>query len=248
MLSWLKKAYWTGFTAWHTRRESTLPYQPLTDILDIQNRRFRAIVQHAYATVPYYREVMQARGLRPQDFQTVHDLDQLPLITKEHLAQAPERFYSSRYTERSSLRLQSSGTAGHIKRLCYDPAALFQALAHGHRQRTVLAACVGRTFGYREMHVVRPENVGVQLRQFYETHSWTPDGVDLQRALLSPTDSFTTNIAQLHTFQPAVLRGYGSYIGALFRHAWEYKVSLFRPKAIVYGADQMATADRLRKD
>ncbi|MEZ4365112.1 MAG: hypothetical protein R2939_02350 [Kofleriaceae bacterium] len=42
----------------------------------------RRLVAHAYAHVPYYREVMDARGLVPADVGGPEDLPRLPLLTK----------------------------------------------------------------------------------------------------------------------------------------------------------------------
>lgn len=52
MASWLHKAYWNSYTLWHVRREARFPFRPREEILAVQNRRVRAIVLHAYETVP----------------------------------------------------------------------------------------------------------------------------------------------------------------------------------------------------
>lgn len=244
MAPWITKAYWNAFTVWKARDEAKFPYRPLDHILAVQNQRIQAIVAHAYATVPYYREVMDQAGLRPENFRCSDDLAQLPLITGNLVAQAPERFRSCQYTDSEVLQLHSTGTSGRAKSIVYDRAALFAALAHGHRQRVALARCVGRTFGYREMIVARSMGVSSVLRNFYESYSWTPKRIDFTREAVQPKGSLTDNIAQINAFQPDVIRGYGSYIGALFRSAWEQNIPLSRPKAIVYGADRMADRDR----
>lgn len=230
---------------WHVRHEGKLPYLPLEKIVAIQNRRVRATVAHAYETVPYYREVMDQTGLRPSDFHTADDLAQLPLLTSRQVAQTPERFVSRRYIRGLGLQIYSSGTSGHAKNIHYDPAALFLALAHGHRQRRVLAHFVGQTFSYREAVVAVETTVSTKIREFYESHSWTPRSIDLSRALIVlGKTSFAETITQLNAFQPEVIRGYGSALGAIYRWAWEHNAPIVRPKALVYGADHMAAADR----
>ncbi|MGH9958039.1 MAG: hypothetical protein ACREBC_13055, partial [Pyrinomonadaceae bacterium] len=244
MASWLRKAYWNAFTLWHVRGESGCPYRPLEALSAIQNRRIKAIVAHAYETVPHYRKIMDEARLRPRDFHTADDLARLPIVTGKDLALEPRRFLSSRYTNGESLKLQSSGTSGFAKEIFYDPAALFLALAHGHRQRLVLARFVGRKFGYREMKLARAASVSFQIRDFYESHSWVPRKVDLKRSAASPSDRFEDTVARCNEFKPDILRGYGSHLGALFRWAWEKNLHLFRPKVIIYGADRMPDVDR----
>jgi len=244
--NWLRKTYWNAFTLWHVRDEARLPYRRLEETLALQNRRVRTVVAHAYETVPYYREVMNRIGLRPGDFHTADDLARLPPLTSEQVARAPEQFLSCRYANKYGVVLHSSGTSGLNKSLYYDPAALFLALAHGHRQRIVLAHFTGRKFGYRELVVARSDSVGARLRNFYESFSWAPRRVDLTRGRLPPgTSSLADDIARLNAFRPDAIQGYGSYLGAIFRWAWTHKLAIFRPKVVVYGADHMPDADRL---
>ena len=244
MASWLRRAYWNAFTLWHARGEGRLPYLPLEEILSIQARRVRSIVSHAYATVPYYRQAMDEAGLRPGDFQTADDLVRLPILTGDQLARAPEQFLSSRYAGGRSLALYSSGTLGRRKTIYYDPAAIFLCLVHGHRQRHILAHFVGRTFGYREMAIFRPNSQDATLRSFYEANCWVPRAIDLKRSALPASGRLEDNIQQINAFRPDVMFGYGSYLGTIFRWAWEHNVRLHRPKAVWYGSDQLAPADR----
>lgn len=245
MVNWLHKAYWNAFTLWHARAEARLPYRPLAEILAVQRRRVRAIVTHAYQTVPYYREVIDKAGLHPRDFRTAEDLARLPILTGEQVARAPEQFLSRQYATSRRLKIHSSGTSGRAKSLYYDSAALFLALAHGHRQRIVLAQFVGRQFGYRELSAVRAEGVSQQIRNFYETYAWVPRKIDLARGILSATHTFAENIAQINAFRPEVIIGYGSYLGALFRWAWKQHSPIVCPRAVLYGAEGIPEADRL---
>ncbi|MCI0478505.1 MAG: hypothetical protein L0Y55_19870 [Anaerolineales bacterium] len=244
MANWIERGYWDAFTLWHVRHERDLPFWRMQDLEKLQSQRVRTIIAHAYATVPYYREVMDQQGLAPRDFNTAEDLARLPLLTGDQLARTPERFLSCDYARGNSLPLHSTGTTGHFKTVHYDPAALFLSLANGHRQRRVLARFVGRTVGYREMTIARSNSVNFQIRDFYETHSWMPRGVDLTRDNIVPMGNFEQDIRQINTFKPDVILGYGSYTGVIFRWASRHRAPLWCPRAILYSADQMAVADR----
>ena len=243
-MSVLAKGYWSAFTAWHARDERLLPYLLLERIREIQEQRLRSLVEYAWVCVPHCREAMERQGLRPRDFRTADDLARLPLIDGRQFVERPERFLAAGAI-RGGLRIDSSGTSGRSKSIYYDRAALFLALAHGHRQRLALAPFVGRAFGYRELHFARPGGVPVQLRRFYVANSWTPKRIDLDRKLVMPGGATAeAQIAEVNRFRPAVVRGYGSYLGWLFRTAWERGLDFERPKAIVYGADSMPESDR----
>ena len=47
--------------------------------------RLRALLERAYHQVPYYRRVMDARGLTPESFGALEDLAALPLLTKAEI-------------------------------------------------------------------------------------------------------------------------------------------------------------------
>lgn len=235
---------WTAYTAWRARGDERLPFRPLDRILAAQGRRVRSIVRHAAATVPHYRDAMRAAGLRPEDLRGADDLAALPLVSGDDLAAAPERFASERWPAARTLALRSSGTGGRPKTVRYQPAALFTALAHGQRQRAVLAHFVGRRSGYAEMSVQRNDSVADQLRSFYEAHLWVPRRLDLRRAVLPVDAGFEAAVARIDAFRPEVIFGYGSFLGALFRRAHESGRPLHRPRVLWYGADAMAAADR----
>ncbi|HEX4397375.1 MAG TPA: phenylacetate--CoA ligase, partial [Trebonia sp.] len=47
--------------------------------------RLRATMRHVYANVPFYRDMLDAAGLRPDDFHEFSDLAKLPLTSKDDL-------------------------------------------------------------------------------------------------------------------------------------------------------------------
>jgi phenylacetate-CoA ligase len=240
----LSRAGWSAYCLWHAQGDERLPFRPLDEILAMQRRRVRAIVRHAYASVPHYREAMDRAGLRPRDLRSAEDLARLPLVSGEELAAEPERFASRRYPAPRTLELRSSGTTGRPKRVRHAHAALFLALATGRRQRAVLERFVGRRAGYREMTAHRPDAISFQLRRFYEELAWVPRRLEIERAALALDEDFAATVARVNEFRPDVLYGYGSYVGAIYRWAQERGRELHRPRVVWYGADRMADADR----
>lgn len=235
---------WNVFVLWHARDEARLPFWRRAKILDLQKRRVRAIVEHAYLTVPFYREAMDARRLRPADFQSGEDLAKLPLLTSEQVARSPEQFLSRKFVDGATLRLDSSGTSGFQKPVYYDHAALMLALASGHRQRVVLGHFVGKTLAYREMSVGRLDGTNFRLRRFYENYALIPRRLDFARTFVEPAGTVEDIVRQINQSAPAVIRGYGSYLGLIFRQAYHKQLALAKPKVVLYGGDAMSEADR----
>lgn len=92
------------------------------DILDFGNRAtareltrfrddaFRKQIQYIFENVPYYRKVMDERGLKPRDFNSTHDITLLPVLTKNILRSENDRLFAKNaipYTIR-----RSGGTTG----------------------------------------------------------------------------------------------------------------------------------------
>lgn len=75
------------YLAWLERTQWESPAR----LRDIQNKRLRGLIGHAYAHSVLYRRRLEAAGLTPERLRTVDDLAALPLLTRqdvrEHLAE-----------------------------------------------------------------------------------------------------------------------------------------------------------------
>lgn len=82
------------------------------EIRALQNERLVKTVAHAYKNVPYYRDLMEEKGVTPDDIQSVDDLHKLPFLTKNDLREAyPTGLLA--VPMRDAVRIQStSGTTG----------------------------------------------------------------------------------------------------------------------------------------
>lgn len=239
-----RRLAWTAYTLWRARQEVGIAYLPSEELLERQSRRVRAMVTHVYESVPFYQEAMRKIGMRPEDVRGAKDLKRLPLVSKEEVTEARERFESSRMALADGLEIQSSGTSGQSRTIRWDTRGLFDSLVAGRRQRLALAQFTGREGGYREAVINRDWSVGSQIRRFYEERSVMPSQVELQRLVLSAAMPFEGLLERLNEFKPYVIRGYGSQLGAFLRWVHERGKNFAKPKAVTYGADAMSEADR----
>lgn len=81
-------------------------------LLSWRDERLRQLIQHAYATVPYYREVMDEGAVNPSSICTGDDLKRLPLLTKDMVKANPEKFVSSEIDRLNAIHVHTSGTTG----------------------------------------------------------------------------------------------------------------------------------------
>lgn len=81
-------------------------------ILEIQNEKIVKQVRHVYTHVPYYKKLMDEKGVTPDDIKGVDDIKKLPFLTKADLREAYP--YGLLATDlKNCVRIQStSGTTG----------------------------------------------------------------------------------------------------------------------------------------
>ena len=85
---------------------------PLEEMRALQTEKLKKQVRHIYDNVPCYRAKMEAKGVTPEDIQSIDDLYKLPFICKDDLRdQYPTGFLAVPQSE--CVRIHStSGTTG----------------------------------------------------------------------------------------------------------------------------------------
>ena len=61
---------------------------PIEEMRAIQNEKLVKQVKHVYENVEYYRNLMDEKGVKPEDIQSIEDLHKLPFLTKADLRDA----------------------------------------------------------------------------------------------------------------------------------------------------------------
>jgi phenylacetate-CoA ligase len=90
----------------------------LDQLRELQNAKLRRLIAHVYEHVPFYREVMAARGLRPEDIQTTDDLERLPIVDK-HVITANYREALRDHSLPPSQLIPASSSGSTAERLHY---------------------------------------------------------------------------------------------------------------------------------
>ncbi len=77
-----------------------------------QTEALTAMVSHAYQTCPYYTEMFDQHGLRPQMIRTLNDLKQIPLLSRQTVRQNFYDLCSDTIEIQHSFLQQTSGSTG----------------------------------------------------------------------------------------------------------------------------------------
>ena len=252
--------------------DATVPRWPDAWIERAQRRRVRAIVQHAYASVPFYRAAIDAAGLHPGDFRSAADLARLPLIDADVVQRDREQFQSSAYGRNARKGFHTSGSTTGVRRLVFwDDGALLRLAAHRHRDRRVLASLAGessvatllrelagerrgwwqraiaRAVGcaddHRRLSIVPLDYASVTHRALWSQSTLIPARASHYR-LLSPSETFAAAAAELDRVRPRVVFSYGSYADEFLRYLDDTGLRVALPRLWVYMGDSVGARAR----
>lgn len=92
------------------------------ELIDSQNRRIAAIVDHSYRTVPYYRHAWKGLGLERDPIRCLADLERLPIIGKPEIQADPQAFISDTADRSNLLEMHTSGSTGKPLKIYYGVA------------------------------------------------------------------------------------------------------------------------------
>jgi phenylacetate-CoA ligase len=182
-----------------------------------QITRLKAVCEHASRHVPYYRRLFAERGLKPEDFNTLKDLERIPVLTKECLVRDPQSFVAEniplgRHKSRYKL-VKTSGSTGRPLSVYRDRNTLYQIYAV-KRWRNSLAGIGGR---FRLIHAWSKPF----LENGWDAAVWhEPYYAKLSLSTL-PRDAgrFGDYLSVIKKFKPDFVCGAPSFLSALASYA-----------------------------
>lgn len=99
------------------------------DLGAYQDERLRAIVEHAYAHVPYYRRLFDTHKLTPRDIRGVADLPKIPLLTRDQIRRHFDDLRSRTVSAKALKAGHTSGTTGTPLTVGYDDDTVWMTYA-----------------------------------------------------------------------------------------------------------------------
>jgi len=77
-----------------------------------QRTRLRTLIEHAGRRIPYYRELFEEHGIRPEHIQTQQDLKIVPPLTKETIRRNLDKLVDPTLPPSRLQRIETGGTTG----------------------------------------------------------------------------------------------------------------------------------------
>lgn len=100
----------------------------------LQLKLLKRLVQHCHQTVPYYRNLMEERGINVDDIKTLDDISLFPVLTKEEVLHAGDSIVSNRYPRWMTRTAYTGGTTGTPMQLRRDMFSIANEHAFVRRQ------------------------------------------------------------------------------------------------------------------
>ena len=101
----------------------------------LQVLRLRALLKHAYETVPYYHRMFNEAKTKPEDIHSIQDLSRLPVLRKKEVRNSTQELISSKYATRELSQRRTSGSTSlpltvymNKEQVCYHRACKFRNL------------------------------------------------------------------------------------------------------------------------
>lgn len=100
-----------------------------SELTAYQDEQLRAIVKHAYETVPFYRRRFDECKLKPSDIRGQVDLPKVPLLTRDDVRVHFDELRSRHVDRRSMKTGHTSGTTGTPLTVGYDADTIWMTYA-----------------------------------------------------------------------------------------------------------------------
>jgi phenylacetate-CoA ligase len=182
-----------------------------------QDARLRALVSHAYETVPYYRRRFDALRLKPADIRGRADLHKVPLLTRDDIRAHFDDLRSRARPRREMRTGHTSGTTGTPLTVGYDRETVWMTYAVFDRHYEWAGLRMDRN---GDRIAVARGNVIVPLQQrqppFWH-YNWRQNQLLLSSFHLSKAN-LPAYFEKLAEFKPKVLDGYPSTLYLLAKY------------------------------
>lgn len=107
-------------------------------IRDLQDKKLREMVGHAYSTSGFYRDLMERAGVTPDDVHTSGDLVKIPPVTKDDIQKNFNGILSRKYDVNNCFMRTTSGSSGKMLRVIWDDFNLLSRFLLYYRVYTMI--------------------------------------------------------------------------------------------------------------
>jgi phenylacetate-CoA ligase len=208
---------------------------------DLQVGLLRRVLRHAYRHTAFYRQLLDERGLSPEDFSTVDDLGKLPLLERPILRASVEA-RTARAPPHASITKTTSGSSG-------EPVVVKYNAESRHRRDAIRwrgYGWAGYDIGMRALHYWGFGPAGVST--WWKQKKVAVDRLVKRDCYVDCTprgeDALLAAIAEIRRFKPHVMVAYASGAGVLARFVNDRGLRTWEAFPVLTGAEGLVPHDR----
>lgn len=221
-------------SAFHLLRLQRRFYREEGKINSIRKMKLASLLKYCYNRSPYYHEILNNIGSRPEDFQSPEDLVSFPVLEKETLRDRVEEFFDPEADRRDWISYRSSGSTGIPLDLWYHPS---ERLRMGFSVTRELLFN-GLKPWHRLVNLTEPRHAAPKDRWYHRL------GLMNER-FLSVYDASHLNLKELRRIRPHVIIGFPSVLMLIGDEMRKENDEPLRPKLLFTLAEVLTPEDRM---
>jgi phenylacetate-CoA ligase len=236
----------TGRRFWRElRRLRKLQWESPAQLEARASDQLRPLLAHAYANVPYYRDLFDRAGLGPNDLRSLPDLARLPLSSKADLrAGFPDRVLAANLPARRRLPASTSGSTGLPFEFYLDRAGVDRWLASYLLFWEWSGVPAGSPIGQVVISLRLTSQAASSARLAGAIRSLLGIPLLALSGLHLTPDELQTEVTQLAAKTNYVIWGLPSYIARLGRDLLDRNIQLPRaPIAVISSGETLTAAE-----
>ena len=214
---------------------------PRERIEKLQAERLRNLVRHAFENVPYYRHVMEKRGLEPGDIKSASDLARLPILTKEDIRTNSRDLMAIDFP---ASKLRAMATSGSMGEPLHFYGTREEQFTRGLARTLRALRWAGIEIGDRYALIWRPRHY--QRRKDRLLHKLSlrfKREVEMDTGTLSQ-ETLPLLVRRMQTAPVRALLGPPPVLALMAGHMKEHNIRVPHIRSVVSGGEQLLDHDR----
>jgi phenylacetate-CoA ligase len=207
---------------------------------ELQNNRLRALLQHAYETVPFYRRRFKTAGLKPDDIRTVEQLTKLPPLTKDEIGKNMKEIVSTQTPKSQLTPFATGGSTGTPLRFYKDKRTISWAYAATSR----CYKWAGLDLGDKYLILWgSPFDLSVSQELKGLLHQRLMRYQILPSTQMSDS-SMVKSVEIIRRYKPKALKGYASVLILFARYLRQHRTDALNLHSVISTAETLSPDDR----
>ncbi|HAX93696.1 MAG TPA: hypothetical protein DCY25_07100 [Bacteroidales bacterium] len=224
-------------------------YRTMTDsfswsrerLIEYQTQKLKALLNHSFENVPYYKELFRKCGMVPGDIKDLDDLKLLPILTRDLLTDHYDLLSDTNNKYRVRIYGSSSGTTGIPVKYVHDGNCEGAGIAAGY----ALYSLSGWRMGSRRLHIWgNPSSVAKWKRSSSRLKRLILNQRNYPSYLLNDPENYNGLLSFINEFKPEFIDGYAGPIGSFACWLREKNITIKGVKAVFTTAENLIYTHR----